>query len=120
MSLWGLIERLFCVTNLLDFYWSPTAVVQRDEMKALAAQGALLHVPTYQAVLRDVLARDALPASSGWHGAANVWIGRSDPYASPSDTEAWHTVLPGASVQFVDAGHLPHLELPPSVWLPFA
>jgi pimeloyl-ACP methyl ester carboxylesterase len=120
VSLWDLIERLFSVTNLLDFYWSPTATAQRDQMKALAAEGAVLHAPTYQAVLTDFLARNSLQKSLEWCGAANVWIGRYDPYASPADIEAWQTVLPRASVQFVDAGHFPHLELPPSVWLPFA
>jgi hypothetical protein len=119
-SLWGLIERLFSITNVLDFYWSPTATEQRNAMKALAAEGALLHVPTYQAVLTDFLARNSPRKSSKWHGAANVWIGRYDPYALPKDIEAWQTVLPHATVQFVDAGHFPHLELPSSVWLPFA
>jgi predicted alpha/beta hydrolase family esterase len=119
-SLWRLIERLFSVTNLLDLYWSPTATAQRDEMKATAAEGTLLHVPTYQAVLRDFLARQRPCGLSGWCGAASVWIGRHDPYALPDDTEPWRTVLPSASVTFVDAGHFPHLELPPSVWLPFA
>jgi pimeloyl-ACP methyl ester carboxylesterase len=119
-SLWGLVERLFSVTNLLDFYWSPTATEQRDSMKALAAEGALLHVPTYKAVLTDFLAGNSLRESLEWHGTANVWIGRYDPYTLPGDIEAWQTVLPRASVQIVDAGHFPHLELQPSVWLPFA
>jgi pimeloyl-ACP methyl ester carboxylesterase len=120
VSLWSLIELLFCVPNLMDFYWSPTATAELDQMKALAAEGALLHVPTYQAVLRDFLAKNRPRETSRWHGAANVWIGLSDPYASPGDAEAWRRVLPTASVQFVDAGHLPHLELPHSVWLPVA
>ena len=119
-SLWGLIECLFSVANLLDFYWSPTATEQRDAMKQLAAEGALLHVPTYQTVLTDFLARNSPRESSEWHGAANVWIGRYDPYASPEDIEAWQKVFPRASVQFVDAGHFLHLELPRSVWLPVA
>lgn len=116
-SLWDLIDRLFTITNLLDFYWSSTATVQRKAMNELAAKGALFHLPTYQAVLNDFMTRTA-PQSTLWQGSSNVWIGRNDPYASPSDVKSWREVLPSASIQFVDAGHFPHLELPPSVWLP--
>jgi pimeloyl-ACP methyl ester carboxylesterase len=116
-SLWDLIDRLFTVTNLLDSYWSSTATAQRKAMNELAAKGALFHLPTYQAVLNDFMTRTA-PQSTQWRGSTNVWIGRNDPYASPSDGESWQEVLPSASIQFVDAGHFPHLELPPSGWLP--
>jgi pimeloyl-ACP methyl ester carboxylesterase len=118
-SLWDLIDRLFSVTNLLDFYWSPAATVQRKAMNELAAKGALFHLPTYQAVLNDFMTRSP-PKPTKWRGSAAVWIGRNDPYASPSDAEAWGAVLPSASIQFVDSGHFPHLELPPSLWLPRA
>jgi pimeloyl-ACP methyl ester carboxylesterase len=118
-SLWTLIDRLFSVTNLLDFYWSSTTTVQREAMNRLAATGTFLHVPTYQAVLNDFMTRGP-PQPSKWPGSANVWIGQNDPYASANDAESWRKVLPNASVQFVDAGHFPHLELPPSVWLPCA
>lgn len=118
-SLWDLIDRLFRVKDLLDFYWSPTAVVQRVAMNQLAATGVLLHVPTYQAVLNDFITR-APPPPVTWRGSANVWIGRDDPYALPSDAESWRGVLPQASVQFVETGHFTHLELPPSLWLPRA
>ena len=118
-TLWALIGSLFSVKHLLDFYWGPTAVVQRVAMNQLAARGALLHVPTYQAVLNDFITRGP-PSPVTWRGSANVWIGRHDPYALPSDAEAWRVVLPNASVQFVDAGHFPHLELPPTLWQPRA
>lgn len=118
-TLWALIDSLFSVRDLLDFYWSPTAMVQRVAMNQLAARGALLHVPTYQAVLNDFITR-ALPPPVTWRGSAQVCIGRHDPYALPSDAESWRRVLPQASVQFVETGHFPHLELPPSLWLPRA
>jgi pimeloyl-ACP methyl ester carboxylesterase len=118
-TLWALIGSLFSVKDLLDFYWSTTAMVQRVAMNQLAATGALLHVPTYQAVLNDFITR-APPPPVTWRGSAQVWIGRHDPYALPSDAESWRRVLPEASVQFVETGHFPHLELPPSLWLPRA
>jgi hypothetical protein len=118
-SLWALIDRLFSVPNLLDFYWSSTATAQRTAMNELAATGTLFHVPTYQAVLNDFMTRSALP-STQWRGSANVLIGRNDPYASSNDIKSWREVLPSASIKLVDGGHFPHLELPPSVWLPCA
>jgi hypothetical protein len=118
-TLWTLIDRLFSVKDLLDFYWSPTAEVQRVAMNQLAATGALLHVPTYQAVLNDFITRGPQPPVT-WRGSASVWIGHRDPYALPSDAESWRGVLPEASVQFVETGHFPHLELPASTWLPLA
>jgi hypothetical protein len=27
-------------------------------------------------------------------------------------------LLPNASIQYVESGHFPHLELPPSTWMP--
>jgi pimeloyl-ACP methyl ester carboxylesterase len=115
-TLWALNDRLFSVTNLLDCYWSPAATAQREAMNQLAATGTLFHVPTYQAVLNDFMTRGP-PLPVTWRGSVNVWIGRHDPYALPSDAESWRVVLPQASVQFVEAGHFPHLELPPSLWL---
>jgi pimeloyl-ACP methyl ester carboxylesterase len=115
-SLWALIEKLFTVANLLDFYWSSSAQLQLDEMKALAASGSLVHVPTYLAVLRDFLER--MPAAPPtFSGSVRVVIGRYDPYARADDAGLWRAVFPKASVEFVEAGHFPHLELPAEDWM---
>jgi pimeloyl-ACP methyl ester carboxylesterase len=116
-SLWALIEKLFTVANLLDFSWGPNAQLQLGEMKALAASGSLVHVPTYLAVVRDFLERKPrMPPKFG--GAVQVWIGRFDPYARADDAGLWRAVFPQAAVEFVEAGHFPHLELPATVWMP--
>jgi pimeloyl-ACP methyl ester carboxylesterase len=116
-SLWALIEKLFTVSNLLDFYWSPSSQAQLDEMKALAANGSLIHVPTYLAVLRDFLERKP-PGPPMFSGTVRVLIGRLDPYARADDAGLWRAVFPQSAVEFVEAGHFPHLELPPGVWMP--
>jgi pimeloyl-ACP methyl ester carboxylesterase len=116
-SLWALIEKLFTVSNLLDFYWSANARAQLDEMKSLAASGSLIHVPTYLAVLRDFLSTGPRTAPK-FDGPVRVFIGRFDPYASPDDGPLWRAVFPKASVEFVEAGHFPHLELPAKDWMP--
>jgi pimeloyl-ACP methyl ester carboxylesterase len=116
-SLWALIEKLFTVSNLLDFYWNPSAQAQLEEMKALAANGSLIHVPTYLAVLRDFLGRKSA-APPTWSGSVRVLIGRFDPYARADDAELWRAVFPKAAVEFAQAGHFPHLELPAKDWMP--
>lgn len=116
-SLWVLIEKLFTVANLLDFYWGPRAQEQCESMKALAASGALVHAATFQAVLGDFLERKP-PPPPAFGGSVRVLIGRFDPYARADDGQLWRAVLPQASVEFVDAGHFPHLELPVEIWMP--
>jgi pimeloyl-ACP methyl ester carboxylesterase len=116
-ELWELIEKLFTVSNLLDFYWSPGAQAQLEEMKALAASGSLIHVPTYLAVLTDFLGRE-LTAPPKWSDRVRVAVGRYDPYARADDAEHWRAVFPQAAVEFVEAAHFPHLELPAGVWMP--
>jgi pimeloyl-ACP methyl ester carboxylesterase len=116
-SLWKLIESLFAVSNLLDFYWGPDGQEQSASMKELAAKGLLMHAATFGVVLRDVLTQPG-PSSSQFAGPVRVLIGRYDPYAQPDDEELWRAVFPRASVEFVEAGHFPHLELPIEVWMP--
>jgi pimeloyl-ACP methyl ester carboxylesterase len=116
-SLWALIEKLFTVANLLDFYWGPGAQEQSESMKALAASGLLVHAATFQAVLADFLERKSA-APPAFSGSVRVLIGRFDPYARADDAGLWRAVFPKAVVEFVEAGHFPHLELPAEDWMP--
>ena len=116
-SLWALIAKLFTVGNLLDFYWSLNAQPQREAMKALAASGLLVHAATFQAVLADFLKRKP-PAAPMFGGPVRVLIGRFDPYARENDADLWRPMFPQATVQLVEAGHFPHLELPAKDWMP--
>jgi pimeloyl-ACP methyl ester carboxylesterase len=116
-SLWALIEKLFTVNNLLNFYWGPDAKQQCESMKALAVSGLLVHAGTFQAVLGDFIERKPA-APPAFSGLVRVLIGRFDPYARANDPERWRAVFPKASVEFVEAGHFPHLELPAKDWMP--
>jgi pimeloyl-ACP methyl ester carboxylesterase len=116
-SLWALIGKLFTVGNLLDFYWGPGAEEQCEAMKALAASGALVHAATFQAALGDFLGRKPA-APPTFSGSVRVLVGRFDPYARADDAGMWRAVFPNASVEFVEAGHFPHLELPAKDWMP--
>lgn len=117
-ALWALIERLFSIPNLLDFYWSPSAVVQREAMNELAGRGALLHLPTFEGVLRNFFVRQRGSSLRPWRGDTKVLLGRYDPYATPDDKLRWQEIFPCAEIETLEAGHFPHLELPAEVWLP--
>jgi pimeloyl-ACP methyl ester carboxylesterase len=119
-SLWALVGRIFSVPNVLDFYWSPAASAQCDAMKALAACGALLHMPTFEGVLRDFLAREDHPLPRSWAGSTRIICGRHDPYASESDIDEWRRIFTSPQFEWVEAAHFPHLELPPETWVPRA
>jgi pimeloyl-ACP methyl ester carboxylesterase len=116
-SLWALIEKLFTVSNLFEFYWGPAAQEQCKSMNALAASGELVHAATFRAVLADFLKRKPA-AAQAFNGAVRVLVGRCDPYASADDAGLWRAVFPQAAVEFVEAGHFPHLELPAKDWIP--
>jgi hypothetical protein len=116
-SLWALIGKLFTVGNLVDFYWGPGAEEQCEAMRALAASGALVHAATFQAVLGDFLGRKPA-APPTFSGSVRILIGRFDPYARADDAGLWRVVFPQAAVEFVEAGHFPHLELPAEDWMP--
>jgi pimeloyl-ACP methyl ester carboxylesterase len=116
-SLWALIGKLFTVGNLLDFYWGPGAEEQCEAMKALAASGALVHAATFQAALGDFIEKKPA-APPTFSGSVRVLVGRFDPYARADDAALWRAVFPQVAVQFVEAGHFPHLELPAKDWMP--
>jgi pimeloyl-ACP methyl ester carboxylesterase len=117
-ALWALIQRLLSTPNLLDFYWSPGAVVQREAMKELAERGALLHLPTFEGVLRDFCRHQGGSSRCPWRGDTKILLGRYDPYVAADDALRWRELFPCGELETVEAGHFPHLELPAEVWLP--
>lgn len=114
----ALFARVSALPGFLDCYWSPSACEDREAMKALAAEGRLIDWPTCQALMVAALAapQSALPATH--HDPVRIVIGRYDPCFDEGDISAWRTLWPGATVEIVDAGQFPHLELPPRVWMP--
>jgi pimeloyl-ACP methyl ester carboxylesterase len=116
-TLWRLVEQLLGVTNLLDFYWSPSASAQQTAMKCVAGEGSLLHALTTEVVLRDFLERKSAASPLPWHAPIRVCMGRYDPFYRPEDVQSWQALLPSSSLEIVDAGHFPHLELPPYRWM---
>lgn len=115
--LWALIGAIAAVPNLTDAYWSPSAREQRMLHRGLAAEGTLLDLPTFQAVMTQVLSRPPVERNLDDRVPVRVLVGRLDPMARPTDAADWRRYFPCAHVVEVDSGHFPHLELPPAIWL---
>lgn len=113
------LARVAARPDFLDSYWSPAAVEPRKKMKLLAAEGRLIDWTTFQSVMSAALAAPPqVPLSSPHPGGVRILLGRFDLYFDESDIAAWKTLWPSASVEIVEAGHFPHLELPPAIWMP--
>ena len=116
--LWTLINAIIATPGFIDEYWSPWAVEQCTTMRELATQGTLLDFETFEAVVNDVLAVPPPPIPQDPRRYIRVVIGRHDPYAEMGDVGHWRKWFPAATVELVEAGHFPHLELPRELWLP--
>lgn len=114
----ALLAQVSTIPGFLDFYWSPSAGEPREAMKALAAEGQLIDWATCHAVMIAEIAAPQTPLAAPHPGGVRIVTGRFDPYFDDGDIEARKTLWPSAIVEIVDAGHFPHLELPPEVWMP--
>lgn len=113
----ALLARVAARPDFLDCYWGPTAVEPREAMKRLATEGRLIDWPTCQSVMIAALTLSQVPLASPHPGGVRVLLGRFDPYFDESDVAAWQTLWPSSTVAIVEAGHFPHLELSPTMWM---
>jgi len=116
-TLSALINAIMATPHVMNEYWGPLAVEQCATMHGLAAQGALLDFETFEAVIHDVPAVPPAAIAEDLGRQIQVLIGRHDPYAEAGEVDYWRAWFPAATVELLDAGHFPHLELPPERWL---
>lgn len=114
----ALLARIASIPDYFECYWSPSAGGPREAMHALAAEGRLIDMPTFQSVLAEVLMVSQEPLPAPHPGGVRILIGEFDPYFNGHDIPEWKRLWPGALVELVEAGHFPHLELPPAEWMP--
>ncbi len=117
-AFWALIDRITAVPGFYDRYWGPDSQEQRAAMRALAAEGPMFDLATFQAVMPTLLSAGRLHALADPERPIRVLVGRHDPLAEETDPEIWRALLPFASIDLVDCGHFPHLELPVAAWMP--
>lgn len=115
----ALLVRVSTMPAFLDCHWSSEAQALRNAMRALAASGRLIDWPTLQSVMTATLTSyQAFPVTLAFPGEVRILLGRYDPYFDESDVAGWTTLWPSATVEIVNAGHFPHLELPSRTWMP--
>lgn len=117
-TFWALIDRIVAIPGFYDDYWGPDSREQRAAMRTLAAEGSMFDLPTFQAVMPVLLSAGKLPAVTNPGRSIRVLVGRHDPLAEETDPQIWRALLPDASIELVDCGHFPHLELPAAAWMP--
>lgn len=117
-AFWALIDRIVAIPRFYDEYWGPDSREQRAAMRALAAEGPMFDLATFQAVMPALLSAGKLPTLADPACPTRVLVGRHDPLAEETDPEIWRAIVPFASMELVDCGHFPHLELPPAMWMP--
>lgn len=117
-GIWTLIGRIAATPGFYDHYWAPGAHEQRAAMRVLAAEGPMFDPATFEAVMNKLLSFGALAAPNGESRPTRVLLGRYDPLVDEADPSIWRVLFPSALIEVVDCGHFPHLELPPSAWMP--
>lgn len=114
----ALFARVSALPGFLECCWRFPAGELREAVKALAAEGRLINWSTCQAVMTAALAAPQAPAPVRQQQPTRIILGRFDPHFDYGDIVVCRRLWPGASVRVVEAGPLPHLELPPPVWMP--
>jgi pimeloyl-ACP methyl ester carboxylesterase len=117
-TFWALANQVTSEPDLLRYYFSANAPDLHAAMSALAAQGLLLDAHTFHAVVNTMLDESMERPTAEPPGGVRVLLGSCDPYRGADDAQSWRALFPNASIDVVEAGHFPHLELPPNMWLP--
>lgn len=114
----GLATELLATPDLLGHYWAPGDEILYHRHRAEAAKTEWFDLPTFIAVSRDLLNRRLPePAPTGIN-SIRILAGRHDPYFDPeNDFEHWKKLLPQASIQIVDSGHMIPFEIHAAEWL---
>lgn len=117
-AFWQLVFGLVGTPGFADYYWSPGADERRRWFSTLLADPAVFDFPSFSAILDDFLRYPPFSGRTAFHGPVSIQCGLHDPLNKPDAiAAAWKTFYPQATVHTRNAGHLLHLELPPSEWI---
>lgn len=117
-AFWQLVYGLVGTPGFSDYYWSPHADDRKRWFSALLAEPAVFDFPSFSAILGDFLRDPPFGGRTAFHGPVSIQCGLHDPLNKPDAIAAvWKKFYPQATIETRDAGHLLHLELPPSEWI---
>lgn len=106
------VMALLSLPDLFSHYWAPGSRPLFERHATETSRTDWFDLPTFTAVTREVILREPLPLSKGKVNPIRILTGRHDPYFDPESSVAlWKDLLPGASIQIVDGGHMIPFEL---------
>ncbi|MES2129757.1 MAG: alpha/beta hydrolase [Pseudomonadota bacterium] len=118
-NFWTLAGAVMTVPDFARSYWSGKARKQGEQFATLLADAATFHPPSFQAILNDFLAHPRPPGLLEYTGPVTAIFGDADPLIDATEGgRLVHQYLPAARLRTVAAGHFPHLECAPALWLP--
>jgi len=104
--------------GLLSHYWAPTSAALSERHGGEAARTEWFDLPTFTALSRELIKRPVSPLTADRAYEIRIIAGRHDPYFDPeTDPKRWRNILPEASIQIVDCGHMLPFEIPAAKWL---
>ncbi|MDH4284701.1 MAG: alpha/beta hydrolase [Gallionellaceae bacterium] len=113
----SLAQACFPERRRPDFYFGPDSSAAQERYFALASSAPPLDISTFFSVMRDMLLAPPLPQINDFAGNVTVFLGKHDPLLQlDEDMERWRRIFPQSQFRIVNAGHIPHLELPPEMW----
>lgn len=113
-----LVMELLAIPDLLGRYWAPGAEILYTRHQAEAAKTEWFDLPTLIAISRDLFTRQLPERALIGIDRLRILVGRHDVFFDPeSDIEHWKRLLPQASIQIVDSGHMVPFEIPAAEWL---
>ena len=115
---WNLVEAICEVPRFFDIYWGPNAEDQRRWFHTTIATQPWADLNTCKVVLQDFWTRPDLAVQTTVTGPVELIFGSHDLLVDPSEeVRRWLNYFPHATTRRVNAGHLVHLETPPSQWM---
>jgi pimeloyl-ACP methyl ester carboxylesterase len=121
-GLQSLCEVLGSIGALPDWekaYFSPRNQEAFARFRSLAPDGIPFDFATFSAGAGEVMAEPPSPIASGFSGPVRMVVGSDDILLDGANLMGyWSGVFGQLTVDEVEAGHMIHLELPPSRWLP--
>ncbi|MYM66350.1 alpha/beta fold hydrolase [Pseudoduganella sp. FT55W] len=119
-SYWAMFHALLPHPSLSSQYWLPGSS-RAAWFAQMLALPEMFDLAAHMAIADDYQRAPLLPQAVPFSGPVELIFGAADPLTDAVAAAAWwRQCYPQAQARRVAAAHFPHLELPPSAWLPAA
>lgn len=109
---------LLSTPDLFSHYWAPGSQDLFVRHAVEASNVDWFDLPTFTAVSREIIQREAIPLPVGNVRSVRILAGRHDPYFAPdADFILWKKLFPAATIRIVDSSHMLPFEISETEWL---